>query len=71
MKQFCYLRMSYLSYRNAQRDRPVFQGLGMSMVMSVCETVVHIGWQYIRLEGIWQEDTALTDYPQTSWEARQ
>jgi hypothetical protein len=46
------LPANFLRYRNAQRDRPVFQGLRMSMMMGGSEALVHIGWQYIRLEGI-------------------
>ena len=53
------LPANVLRYRNAQRDRPVFQGLRMSMRMRKGETAVHIVPQYIRLEGIWQEDVAL------------
>ena len=30
------------------------RGLNMMMVMSVCETVVHIGRQYTNRLGIWQ-----------------
>ncbi len=29
------------------------------MMMGEGEPNVHIGWQYIRVSGIWQEDTAL------------
>ena len=32
------------------------------MMMGEGETVVHLGWQYIRLEGIWQEEIALNDH---------
>jgi hypothetical protein len=30
----------------------------MSMMMGEGETVVHVEWQYIRPEGIWQGDVA-------------
>ena len=39
-------------YRNGHRDRPVFQGFRMSMMMQVGESDVHIGWQYIHINGI-------------------
>jgi hypothetical protein len=42
----------FLRYRNAQRDRPVFQGFVVSMMMVVCKPGIHIASQYIHIAGI-------------------
>ena len=49
-------RLLVFEYRYAQRDRPVFQGCKMSMMMGKGKPDVHVGWQYIHINGIWQEE---------------
>ena len=48
-------------YRNTQKDRPVFQGFEMSMMIVEGEPSIHIVLQYIHITRIWQEDNVLND----------